>query len=91
MSRELTQEEAAMNHETWKHIHRVRDLLSDVLRDFIERAVAHDQSKLALPEVEIFAKYTPKLKGTTYGSDEYKGFLQEMKPALDHHYENNSQ
>jgi hypothetical protein len=33
--------------------------------------------------------YTPKLKGTTYGSDEYNEFLKEMKSGLDHHYKNN--
>lgn len=34
-------------------------------------------------------EFTPKLKGSDYGSEEYKGFLREMKPALDHHYANN--
>ena len=34
-------------------------------------------------------KFTPKLKDATYGSEEYKGFLSEMKPALDHHYGHN--
>jgi len=29
---------------------------------------------------------TPKLAGSTYGSEEYKAFLGQMKPALDHHY-----
>jgi hypothetical protein len=38
------------------------------------------------PEVEYFDTYTPKLAGTTYGSDEYKQLLAELKPALDHHY-----
>lgn len=50
----------------------------------------HDMSKLNNPEKEIFDIYTPKLKGTTYGSDEYKQYLNEMKKALNHHYENNA-
>lgn len=41
------------------------------------------------PELEIFDEYTPKLKNSTYGSEEYMGFLTEMTVALDHHYSNN--
>jgi hypothetical protein len=37
----------------------------------------------------VFDEYTPKLKRSTYGSDEYKGFLEAMGPALDHHYDVN--
>lgn len=55
----------------------------------LARAVDHDASKLEEPEAPIFAEYTAKLKGCTYGSDEYKEYLKEMKPALDHHYANN--
>ena len=32
---------------------------------------------------------TPKLKSSTYGSEEYKKFLEELKPALDNHYKEN--
>ena len=55
----------------------------------LTRAELHDQSKLESPEVEAFTEYTPKLKDCTYGSDEYKGYLEAIKPALDHHYANN--
>lgn len=41
-------------------------------------------------EKEIFDQFTPLLKNSTYGSEEYKKFLTEMKVGLDHHYENNS-
>ena len=75
--------------ETRKHIDRVRLLLDQVRREIRDRAISHDQSKLESPEREIFEVYTEKLKGTTYGSDEYKQYLKEMKPALDHHYANN--
>jgi hypothetical protein len=44
---------------------------------------------LESPEKELFDKYTPLLKETTYGSDEYKKHLKEMGKALEHHYENN--
>jgi hypothetical protein len=55
----------------------------------VRRSRVHDLSKLESPEKEIFDEYTPKLKGSTYGSDEYFSFLREMKVALDHHYANN--
>ncbi len=55
----------------------------------IQRAEKHDASKMEDPEVEYFDEYTPKLKTSVYGSEEYNGFLAGMKPALDHHYGTN--
>ena len=74
---------------TEKHIHTVRKFIFAVIEMLEERAAVHDQSKLKSPEAEVFEEYTPKLAGSTYGSDEYKKFLREMKPALDHHYQKN--
>lgn len=51
-----------------------------------KRAWKHDFSKLGKDERHIFNKYTHLLRGLTYGSDEYKQALSDMKPALDHHY-----
>lgn len=76
--------------ETLRHIEQVSDNMCLMAGDLIVRAVVHDQSKLESPEVEIFDEFTPKLKGSTYGSPEYAEFLKEMKVALDHHYANNS-
>lgn len=76
--------------DTEKHIHTVRDLLRAVILDLDRRGTVHDKSKLEDPEKAIFDEYTPKLADTTYGSDEYKQFLAEMKPALDHHYSQNA-
>jgi hypothetical protein len=85
----LTTEEIGANHETWKHICAVRDFLGNIVEKLKKRGLVHDKSKMERPEVSTFAKYTPKLKNTTYGSDEYKQFLKEMSPALEHHYANN--
>ncbi len=57
-----------------------------MVKEALDRFTCHDRSKTESPEVECFDEYTPKLKGATYGSDEYKQWLAEMKPALDHHY-----
>lgn len=75
--------------DTRDHIHQVRNKILDVTSDLAARALRHDASKLEPPEKAIFDKFTPKLKTSTYGSDEYKSFLKEMKVALDHHYKVN--
>jgi len=78
--------EKAINYETLKHIQTVQGLLLKIIRELTLRCELHDLSKLEEPELSTFVEYTPKLKHSTYGSDEYKRFLSEMKPALDHHY-----
>lgn len=75
--------------DTKKHIERVRELLMDLIQEIDERSENHDLSKLGDIERPIFDEYTPKLKSSTYGSDEYKQFLKEMEVALDHHYKVN--
>lgn len=76
--------------DTLKHIKRVSQLLTEASVELIRRANVHDDSKLNSPEKELFDEMTPKLKDCTYGSDEYKGYLKELRVALDHHYANNS-
>lgn len=76
--------------ETRKHIENVGDKILQVIKILADRISMHDNSKLQAYEKKTFDKFTPRLADSTYGSDEYKGFLKEMKPALDHHYRNNS-
>jgi hypothetical protein len=52
--------------------------------------MCHDRSKTLPPEVEVFDVHSQRLKGLTYGSDEYKASLAEMGEGLAHHYANNS-
>lgn len=78
-----------MIHETLSHIRRVQTLLRQVCDNLMGRAIEHDQSKLVDPEASTFEKFTHLLRGVTYGSDEYKAFLEGMAPALKHHYEHN--
>ena len=89
MNQPLSQEELATNAATWEHINTVMRLLASAQIELMRRQFTHDQSKLLPPEVDTFVEFTPKLKGSTYGSEEYKGFLADMKPALDHHYSHN--
>lgn len=76
--------------DTLLHIKRVAQLLTEASAELIRRANVHDNSKMNSPEKEFFDEYTPKLAGCTYGSEEYKEFLKELKVGLDHHYANNS-
>jgi hypothetical protein len=82
----LTDSEKLTNAETMRHILTVRALLMECVRELTIRASIHDQSKLEAPEVDTFTRMTPILSGLTYGSNEYKAALDEMKPALDNHY-----
>lgn len=86
---ELFLEEHATNAQTLEHIQHVRNLINIAVVELLHRGVIHDRSKLSGVELQAFTEFTPKLKASTYGSDEYKGFLAAMKPALDNHYANN--
>lgn len=85
---EYTEEQC--KQDTVKHINQVRKHLYTIIDELDRRAVVHDHSKLESPELETFVKYTPKLAGSTYGSNEYKDNLIGMQVALKHHYEVNS-
>lgn len=76
--------------DTKKHIETVREFLDDIMNDLSERSLLHDRSKLDEPEKSMYDEFTPKLRDSTYGSDEYKGFLKDMGVALQHHYSVNS-
>jgi hypothetical protein len=75
--------------DTYAHIATVRGYLLSVAREITFRGHDHDLSKLEPPEREVFDEYTPKLRDSTYGSDEYKDFLKGMGEGLKHHYEVN--
>jgi hypothetical protein len=75
--------------ETYKHIQRVQHYMGIVVRDLTNRLLRHDQSKLSAPELSAFDEFTPKLSECTYNSEQYKGYLAAMRPALNHHYAKN--
>lgn len=75
--------------ETQKHILTVGAYIHKFVKALLDRADKHDASKLEEPEAEIFEVFTPRLKGCTYGSPEYKAMMVEMKVAIDHHQANN--
>lgn len=88
--RKPSYEELETTAQTWQHIDLVRKFLRLAAVELLQRGETHDRSKLDRAEVDVFTEFTPKLRGVTYGSDEYKSFLVQMKPALDHHYAHNA-
>ncbi len=71
---------------TYEHIAQVRGLLLGVVSELLRRSQRHDRSKLTAPERSVFDTYTPLLAKATYGSPEYKSYLEGMGEALQHHY-----
>lgn len=76
--------------DTQKHISEVQRNLLEIIVLIGARARFHDASKLNPPEKAMYDEFTPKLRGLTYGSDEYTQSLKDMGAALCHHYEKNS-
>lgn len=75
--------------ETLAHTRRVGELLVVAIRELQDRALSHDASKFSAEEFESFAEVTPGLKELTYGSEEYRAKLQQIKPAIEIHYQRN--
>jgi hypothetical protein len=82
-------QEKATNFETLSHIENVRKCVDVIIKEMLKRAELHDKSKMEDPELTLFVEQTPKLASSTYGSPEYNKFLEQLKPALEHHYANN--
>jgi hypothetical protein len=82
-------DELKCKDETNQHIYRVGELLNVCIKDLMDRAHEHDQSKLRSPEVEWFAKRNNTLAGVTYNSEQDKANKEFLKVALDHHYARN--
>jgi len=74
---------------TQAHIEKVRKYIRFFTDKLTTRGEMHDASKMVSPEIELFAEHTENLSKIEYGSEEYKRELEELKPALDHHYSHN--
>lgn len=75
--------------ETQKHIKSVNNNLNIIIKELIERGEKHDLSKFEEPEFSIFARNTHKLAKVEFGSEEYKKMLEEVRPAIEHHFSKN--
>lgn len=86
MSDECTYDSAA---DTLRHSQQVGRNMAQMMQELLERSYTHDASKLEPPEKAQFDRCSERLRGLTYGSEEYKASLRELGPALAHHYEHN--
>jgi hypothetical protein len=77
-------------NSTLEHIRNVQALIRNCITGLLNRSISHDSSKFSESEWPTFLKHTKTLSGLTYGSDEYKAALDEMRPALENHYKRNS-
>ena len=75
--------------DTIMHISEVQENLAEIRVDLEKRGIAHDRSKFTPEEFDSFVKTRPKFKKANYGSKEYQECVNQIKPAIDHHYNNN--
>lgn len=75
--------------ETQDHIRKVAANLNIFIKELINRAEHHDDSKLESPELEGYAGLSTKLKDIEYGSDAYKENMRQLRPVVEHHYAHN--
>lgn len=83
-------EEYDSTKDTQEHIETVCQYLYRAAWELQRRGKIHDASKLVEPEKGYFDRETPKLATLVYGSKEYSDSIAAIKPALEHHYANNS-
>lgn len=77
---------------TLDHIKRVNELLIDVAKEFLDRAVKHDSTKIIEPELSGFDMLDPDFRKLKYGSPEYYDVINkpEVQEAIKHHHSHNS-
>lgn len=75
--------------DTLAHKQKVSYFIHLIIKELLERADEHDNTKLEDPELALFDEYTPKLHEVTYDSPEYREFLKQLNVALEHHYAKN--
>lgn len=72
-------------HKAWVLFYIFRACIS-----LFRRGITHDISKYSKDEAPYFEKSLQKLRNLEYGSEEYKGAIKSLGPALYHHYKVNS-
>lgn len=72
-----------------EHKALVSQYIFAAVENLLQIALLHDLDKFDREELDLFAKYSPKLRTCEYGSSEYFQYLKELKPALERHYKIN--
>ncbi len=71
------------------HKQLVGHYLQRVTSALFQRAVEHDYSKFSPEEFGPYEKAVPRFEQTEYGSPEYQKVCRSIKPAIQHHFEQN--
>lgn len=74
--------------DTFEHIKEVTKNINVIIKELLNRAEIHDDSKFEPEELNIFAE-AKLLSDIEYGSQEYKENMQQIKPATEHHFSKN--
>ena len=75
--------------DTILHVSEVKEHLEEFVGELKKRGHAHDRTKFQQLEFDAFVSTREKFKKANYGSKEYKECTDAIKPAVDHHYQNN--
>ena len=71
------------------HVSEVQENLEIMASELRKRGFAHDRTKFQETEFDAFCSTREKFKKANYGSPEYQECIDIIKPAIDHHYQNN--
>ncbi|HEY4033961.1 MAG TPA: DUF5662 family protein [Ktedonobacteraceae bacterium] len=72
-----------------KHRALVAEHILTITADLNKRAVHHDDSKFSPEEYDAYEEAFPNLQKYAYGTEEFRAELRKIKPAIEHHYQEN--
>jgi hypothetical protein len=75
--------------DTILHVTEVQENIEQITGNLRRRGFAHDRTKFQEPEFSAFVSTRDDFKKANYGTPEYKACVDRIKPAVDHHYQNN--
>jgi hypothetical protein len=83
----MDEKELFYEYDTCKHQQTVCNLLLEVSKKFIDRAMDHDASKLEEPERSHYIEpvYALNHEEVPYGSERYKELTAQMGKGWEHH------
>lgn len=73
-----------VQHKKW-----VAEYMQMVANDLFRRAAVHDNSKFDPEEFDVYEKAFPDLQKYAYGTPEQQAVYEQIRPALNHHFQAN--
>ncbi|SRR5258708_962795 len=71
------------------HKRRVAHYMGLIANELFKRAAVHDNSKFSPEEFEAYDQAFPNFKKYAFGSEELKAVYESIRPALQHHFQEN--